>query len=43
MTRPNHPSLPTLSGSAVCQMSIDRKCDRLGLGYPIPLMTATFP
>ena len=32
MARPSQPSVPTLSGSQVCQMSMDRKWDRLGLG-----------
>ena len=27
-TRPNQPSVPSLSGSHVCQMSIERKWDR---------------
>ena len=27
-TRPSQPSVPTLSASQVCQMSIDRKCER---------------
>ena len=27
-TRPSQPSVPTLSGSQVCQMSMERKCDR---------------
>ena len=32
ITRPSQPSWPTSSGRAVCQMSIERKCDRFGLG-----------
>ena len=40
---PSQPSVPTSSASAVCQMSIDRKWDRFGFGYPIPWMIATFP
>ena len=31
-TLPSHPSSPILVGSQVCQMSIDRKCDRLAVG-----------
>ena len=27
-TRPSQPSVPTLSASQVCQMSMERKCDR---------------
>ena len=40
---PSHPSPENFVGSAVCQMSIERKCDRSGSGYPIPCTTATFP
>ena len=43
ITLPSQPSWPTSSGRAVCQMSIERKCDRFGLGYPIPWITATLP
>ena len=32
MARPIQPSVPTLSGSQVCQMSMERKWERLGLG-----------
>ena len=28
MTRPAQPSVPTMSGSQVCQMSMERKCER---------------
>ena len=43
MTRPSQPSGIGAVGSAVCQMSIDRKCDRSGFGYPTPAMIARFP
>ena len=26
--RPSQPSVPTVSGSQVCQMSMERKCER---------------
>jgi len=32
--RPSQPSLPDGLRSAVCQMTMVAKCDRLGLGYP---------
>ena len=32
MARATQPSVPTVSGSQVCQMSIERKCDRGELG-----------
>ena len=35
-TRPAQPSVPTLSGSQVCQMSMLRKCDRGLSAYPMP-------
>ena len=31
MTLPSQPSVPILSGSQVCQMSMERKWERLGL------------
>ncbi len=31
VTLPAHPSVPTLSGSQVCQMSMERKWDRGGI------------
>ena len=40
---PSHPSVPTLSGSAVCQISIDRKWDLGEFAYPIPWIMAIFP
>ena len=40
---PSHPSVATLSGSHVCQMSIERKCDRFGFGYPTPATIAMSP
>ena len=43
MTRPAQPSVPTTSGSQVCQMSIERKCDRGEFSYPMPWMMATLP
>ncbi len=42
-TRPSQPSVPTLSASQVCQMSIDRKCDRGESRYPTPCMRAMLP
>ena len=41
IVRPSQPSLPIVSGTAVCQTSVERKCERLGLGYPTPCMMAT--
>ena len=41
-TRPSHPSVPTFSGSQVCQMSIARKCDRGESLKPTPCRTASF-
>ena len=32
MARASQPSVPTVSGSQVCQMSIERKCERGELG-----------
>ena len=32
MVRPSHPSLENFVGSAVCHISIERKCDRSGSG-----------
>ena len=43
MTRPSQPSGIGAVGSAVCQMSIDRKCDLSGFGYPTPAMIAKLP
>ena len=40
---PSQPSVPTSTGSHVCQMSIALKWDRLEFGYPIPCTTATVP
>src|SRR5262245_25429381 len=36
---PTHPSVRVSAVLAVCQMSIDRKCDWLGFGYPTPWTT----
>jgi hypothetical protein len=30
--RPSQPSVPVLSGSQVCQMSMERKCERTEFG-----------
>src|SRR5271165_426350 len=42
-TRPSQPSVPTLIGSQVCQISIARKCDRGDSFQPTPCRTASFP
>ncbi len=34
---------PVAVVSAVCQMSIDLKCDRFGFGYPTPCTTVISP
>ena len=39
---PSHPS-PVPLVSAVCQMSIDAKCERFGFGYPTPCTIAHIP
>jgi len=41
-TRPSQPSVPTLIGSQVCQMSIARKCDRGESLKPTPCRMASF-
>ena len=42
IVRPSQPSLPIVSGTAVCQTSVERKCERYRrLGYPTPCMMAT--
>ena len=43
MTRPSQPSVPTLSGSQVCQMSMDRKWERDEFSYPMPWIIAIWP
>ena len=43
MTRPSQPSVAIFSGSQVCQMSMLRKWERVGFGYPMPLTMATLP
>ena len=40
-TRPSQPSVPTFSGSQVCQMSIARKCERGESLKPTPCRTAS--
>src|SRR5438105_148787 len=37
---PSQPSVAILSGSHVYQISIERKCEELGFGYPTPAMMA---
>ena len=41
-TRPSHPSVPTLTGSQVCQMSMARKWDRGDSFQPTPCRMASF-
>src|SRR6266480_3898564 len=41
-TRPSQPSVPTLTGSQVCQMSIARKWDRGDSFQPTPCRMASF-
>ncbi len=40
---PSQPSVPSLSGSQVCQISIERKWDRGAFAYPTPWMMAILP
>src|SRR5437868_3939466 len=41
--RPSHPAPEAFSGSALDQMSVDRKCDRLKFGYPTHWQIASRP
>ena len=43
ITRASQPSVPRVSGSQVCQMSIERKCERGEFSYPTPWRIATLP
>ena len=43
VTLATQPSVPTMSGSQVCQMSMARKWDRGEFSNPMPWMMAIFP